>query len=337
MNKTGIFIGLALLATLLFAANLLLGSVHFPMDQWTAILAGEHAQLSSILWQIRFPAAITAVLAGAGLSASGLLMQTFFRNPVAGPFIFGISSGAALGVALLVLAGSWLMLPGPEHWSSSWLLIAASVAGSLAVFALVMLFAGMVRSITVLLIIGMMIAAAISAFIAVLQSFATAGSLQRFVNWGFGSFQHADLSQLWLPAVLIPLLLLMAYAMAPGLNLALLGDDYAFSSGLDLKRFRWKVMLLGGILAGIVTAYAGPIAFIGLAVPHLARVLFRTSDHRQLVPAVVCMGALVALAAQLIARVPGSEFSLPLNAVTSLIGAPVVVWVLLGKKYRISE
>ncbi len=333
----GLVLGLlALFAVTAFVLTIAIGSVAIPLDEVGRVLLGGEASESSwqtIIWQVRLPRAVTAASAGAALGVGGLLMQTLFRNPLADPFILGISSGASLGVALVVLvAGS----AGSSFVAGLGLggnlgVAGAAALGATAVTGLVLLVSRRVGSPATVLIIGLMVGYAVTSVVSVLV-YAGLGRFERvraYVAWGFGSFAGTTWSQL---TVLVPLVLLgvaIAVALVKSLNALLLGDAYASSMGLEVRRTRLLVVAAASLLAGVVTAFCGPIAFIGVAVPHLARALLRTSDHRLVVPGSVLAGAGVALVAGLVAQLPGSDASLPLNAVTALIGAPVVVAVLL--------
>ena len=337
LSRGFLILGLGLLLLVVFALSLSLGSVHIPVgDIVSVLLGGEGAKpaWAIIVHTIRLPKAITAMLAGAALSVSGLQMQTLFRNPLADPFVLGINSGASLGVAIVVLAvgsvGSAL-LAGLGVLGDLSLAFAASL-GAAAVLGCVLLISRKVQSVMTLLILGLMFGYATSAFVSVLLYFSIPEQIQAFIIWTFGSFGGVTWRQMVVFAPAIGLGLLMAFLTMKPLNALLLGEKYAQSMGVPVKRVR--IWTLGGasILAGVTTAFCGPIAFLGLAVPHLCRSLLNTSDHRLLMPAVTLLGATLALLADVIARMPGSQATLPLNAVTSLIGAPVVIWVILRRQ-----
>ncbi|MBN1285868.1 MAG: iron ABC transporter permease [Anaerolineae bacterium] len=320
-----------------FALSLAAGSVSIPLGDILTILAGGEpakATWTIIILSFRLPKALTAALAGAALSVGGLQMQTLFRNPLAGPFVLGISAGASLGVAFVVLtagtAGSAALLTGLITHDFG-LAIAASL-GAGAVMVLVLLVARRVESSVTLLILGLMFGYATNAVVSLLLYFSIAERIQAYTNWTFGSFGGVTWNQMrvFAPAVLAGLVI--GYFMAKPLNALLLGEAYAHSMGLNVPRARIWIVASTALLAGTVTAFCGPIGFIGTAVPHLCRSLFNTSDHRIIVPACVFAGAITALAADLIAHVPGSDVVLPLNAVTALIGAPVVMWVILRRR-----
>ncbi len=330
-------IGLALLLVLVFLLSLALGSVRIPLDQiLTVLLGGEptKAAWASIVLKFRLPKAITAVLAGSALAVAGLQMQTLFRNPLAGPFVLGINSGASLGVALVVLAVGGVgrsLLAGASLLGDVSLAL-ASVLGSAGVLLLVMVVARRVRSTMTLLILGLMFGYATSALVSILLYFSIPDRIQAYLSWTFGTFGSVTWSQLKVLAPAILLGLLLAQPMAKPLNAMLLGETYARSMGLAVRRTRLLLIASAALLAGSVTAFCGPIGFLGIAVPHLTRSLFNTSDHRILLPGVVLLGGILALAADMVAQLPGSQLTLPLNAVTALVGAPVVVWVILRQR-----
>lgn len=329
---------LLLLLVLVFIFSLSMGSVSIPFEQILAILTGGEAARSSwetIVLKFRLPKALTAMLAGSALSVSGLQMQTLFRNPLAGPFVLGISSGASLGVALVVLtvglAGGTTLLAGISLTGDLGL-AAAAITGSGIVLALVMAAARRLQSTMTLLILGLMFGYATSALVSILLYFSIADRIQAYISWTFGSFSGVTWSQLTIlaPAILVGLGL--GFLLIKALNALLLGDTYARSLGLNVRRARVGVIFSAALLAGSVTAFCGPIGFLGIAVPHLGRALLRSSDHRILLPATALMGAILAVCADILAGLPGSDLTLPLNAVTALIGAPVVAWVILRRQ-----
>jgi iron complex transport system permease protein len=339
---------LAALLLLLLAAGLSLGSAPIPVADAALSLLGRPIAdpvWEDILWQIRLPRCLAAILGGASLALSGLLMQTLFRNPLAGPFSLGISSGAALGAALVILAAASLPASGGPSASAPFSYAAGAVGaaaglgaagaamiGAGAAMALVLAVSRRIRDNSTLLILGLMFGQMAGGLVSLLQAFAPAEQIRAFAFWSFGSF--AGVPWTAMPALAGAFLagLAAAAACVKPLNALLLGETYASSMGVSLDRVR--LLLLGGAsaMAGAVTAYCGPVAFLGLAVPHLCRGLFRTADHRLLVPAAVLLGAGLALASDIAASLPGSDRSLPLNAVTALIGAPVVIRVLLRQR-----
>jgi iron complex transport system permease protein len=335
--------GLALLAALfagLFCLGLAAGSVSIPLGEAAGSLLGRSASdpvWDSIIRQIRLPRCLAAALAGSALALAGLEMQTLFRNPLAGPYSMGISSGAVLGVALAVLAGaaSGASLPGLNtlRGLGAELGVAGSaVAGAAAVMVLVLAVSRRIRSDTTLLILGLMFGQMASALVSVLQAFSTADQIRAFTFWTFGSYAGVTWAQMPVLSGAVAVGALLAAYCAKPMNALLLGRSYAQSLGVPVRPMRALLLASSSLLAGGVTAFCGPIAFLGLAVPHLCRGLFRTADHRVLIPACVLLGAALSLAADLVSRLPGSGRGLPLNAVTALIGAPVVIWVLLRRR-----
>lgn len=334
--------GLLALAVLLAAAlglSLAYGSVRIPWGEAFGALFGRAASdplWQDILWQLRLPRCLTAACAGAGLAVSGLLMQTLFRNPLAGPYSLGISAGATLGVALAVLAGAGATgLPGMSALSRlgpQLGLAGSAVAGAAASLALVLAVARRIRSHTTLLILGLMFGQIAGGLVAVLQASSDSERLRAFTFWGFGSYAGVTWEQLPALACATGLGILLAAACAKPLNALLLGWTYARSLGVHAGRLRFALLAATSLLAGAVTAYCGPVGFLGLAVPHLCRGLFRTADHRVLVPACVLLGAALSLGADLASRLPGGGRSLPLNAVTALLGAPVVIAILMRRR-----
>lgn len=329
--------GLAISIAVFFVLNLLLGSVEIPASSIINILIGSDSE--SAIWQnivlkSRVPQALTAIMAGAGLAVSGLLMQTVFRNPLAGPSVLGISSGASLGVAFVVLlsgsiggvALSKLGVIGEVTITLS------AVVGSLLVMALIAFVSQKVKGNVTLLIMGVMIGYIANAIIGVLKFFSAEEDIRAYVIWGLGSFARVSGGQTTVFIVLMLCLLPTAFFLIKTLNLLLLGDAYAKNLGLNIKRARLLVISCAGVLVAVVTAYCGPIVFLGLAVPHLCRGIFHTSNHAVLIPATLLAGASLALLCNLIARMPGFEGALPVNSVTALVGAPVVMWVLFNKR-----
>ena len=334
--------GLALVTLSAFMLSLAVGSVRIPLDEIVAVLLGGDASKpawATIVLKFRLPKALTAMLAGAALSVSGLQMQTLFRNPLAGPFVLGISSGASLGVALTVLlagvavglGGSTTLLAGISLAGDTSLALSA-IVGSGLVLLLVMSVARKVQSGMTLLILGLMFGYTTSALVSVLIYFSVVERIQAYISWTFGSFGGVTWRQLQVMAPAILLGLAGGHLLMKPLNALLLGETYALSLGLNVRRVRLGIIGSSAVLAGVVTAFCGPIGFLGIAVPHLCRSLLHTSDHRLLLPAVTFMGATLALGADIIAGLPGSQLTLPLNAVTALLGAPVVIWVILRQR-----
>ena len=322
---------------LFFFLNLVLGSVSIPLRAVWNILWGtgnESVIWQNIIWKSRVPQALTALVAGAGLSVSGLQMQTVFRNPLAGPSVLGISSGASMGVAFVVLLSGSLggVALSKLGFMGEIALTIAAIAGSLSIMALIVFVSQKVRGNVTLLIIGVMIGYIANAVIGVLKFFSLEEDIRAYVIWGLGSFARVSGDQMTLFICIMVVLLPLSFLLVKTLNLLLLGDAYARNLGLNIKRARLLVITCSGVLVAIVTAYCGPIIFLGLAVPHLCRGMFRTSDHRILMPASLLAGASLALVCNLIARMPGFEGALPVNSVTALVGAPVVMSVLFNKR-----
>lgn len=322
---------------LFFILNLVLGTISIPVQAIWNILTGtgdESVIWQNIIWKSRFPQTLTALVAGAGLSISGLQMQTVFRNPLAGPSELGISSGASLGVALIILlsgniagtAMSQLGLFGEVAISF------AAIAGAMAVMAIIIAISQRVRGNVILLIIGVMIGYIATAIIGVLKFFSNDEDVRAYVIWGLGSFAKVSGNQVYTFVFIMLVLIPLSFLLIKTLNLMLLGEGYARNLGLNVKRARLFVIACSCIITAIITAYCGPIVFLGLAVPHLCRTIFVSSDHRILMPAVTLTGASLALFCNLIARMPGFEGALPINSVTALIGAPIVISVLFGKR-----
>ena len=317
--------------------NLTIGTVDIPISEICSILVGNECDNTiwqNIIMKSRIPQALTAVLAGAGLAVSGLQMQTIFHNPIAGPSVLGISSGASLGVAFVVLLSGNLagVALGNLGTAGEMTITMASIIGALCVMALIVFVSQHVRGNVTLLIIGVMIGYIANAVIGVMKYLSVEEDIRAYVIWGLGSFARVSTDQLKIFAMMMVLTLPVACLQAKSLNMLLLGEAYAKNLGLNIKRIRMAVIGYAGVLVAIVTAYCGPIMFLGLAVPHVCRGVFRTSDHRILLPATILTGALLALVCNLIARMPGFEGALPVNSVTALIGAPIVIYVLLKRK-----
>ena len=335
--KRPLYIILLLVAiVILMVVNLLIGSVRIPVADVCGILAGTESNeiWENIIWKSRLPQALTAIVAGAGLAVSGLQMQTVFRNPLAGPSVLGISNGSALGVAFVVLLSGRLggvALSRLGYLGDAAMSVAA-IVGALAVMMLIVWISQKVRGNVTLLIIGVMIGYLATAIIGVLKFLSPEEDVKAFVVWGLGSFSRVSGDEMVLFVMLMAILLPLSFLLVKPMNLLLLGERYAANLGLNIRKARLLVILCSGVLVAIVTAYCGPIMFIGLAVPHLARALFRTSDHRMLIPATMLCGAALALVCNLIARMPGFEGALPVNSVTALVGAPVIAAVLFRRR-----
>jgi len=336
-RKSVIFLVIILTSIIfLFILNISLGSVSIPPVQVVKALFGlgvDRVTWTNIIMQFRIPKAIAALLVGSGLGICGLLMQTLFRNPLADPFILGINAGASLGVALSILAGMWLgIILTQAGIAGSWILTISATSGALIVMLIVLTVSARIRDTMSLLIIGLMIGSGTSAIVSILQFYSKAESIQAYVIWSFGSLGGLTWKE---HLVFIPVLLtgiFFSWLMAKPLNALLLGDPYAESLGVNIKRTRLKIIIITSLLSGTITAFCGPIAFIGIAVPHITRLLFKTSDHRYLLPLVGATGAAIMLCCDIIAQMPGNEFTLPINAVTSILGAPLVIWIVFRRQ-----
>ncbi len=316
--------------------NLLIGSVVIPVADICRILAGEEVNeiWQNIIWKSRLPQVLTAIAAGAGLAVSGLQMQTVFHNPLAGPSVLGISNGSALGVAFVVLLSGRIggvALSRLGYLGDAAMSVAA-IVGALAVLLLIVWIGQRVKGNVTLLIIGVMIGYLANAIIGVLKFLSPEEDVKAFVVWGLGSFSRVSGDEMVLFVVVMAVLIPLSCLLAKTMNLLLLGDHYAANLGLNIRRSRMLVIVSSGVLVAIVTAYCGPIMFVGLAVPHLARAIFRTSDHRILMPTTALCGAVLALLCNFIARMPGFEGALPVNSVTALVGAPVIASVLFRRR-----
>lgn len=341
-NKTGIrplYFGLLVTGVcVLFLLNLALGSVDIPLDEIVQILIGGEASREAwqkIVVNIRIPRAVTAIFAGSALSLGGLQMQTLFRNPLAGPSVLGITAGASLGVAIVMLAaGTITSIFAIQQLSTlgSWLIIGAASIGSAAVLLLILLISIKVRDNVTLLIIGLMIGNITIALVSIWQYFSQPEQIRDYLIWTFGSLGGVPLSQLWILGLVVLVGSFIALALSKSLNGLLLGENYARSMGLSVTGARIWIIVSTSLLAGGITAFCGPIGFVGIAVPHLTRSLLGTNDHKVLLPGTLLMGAMLLLACDIVAQVPGSTTTLPISAVTSMIGSPVVIWVIIQRK-----
>ena len=325
-----------ILMVLLWLLNLSLGSLSIPVVSLLERLVGIPFPRESweiIVMDYRIPKSFTAILAGIGLSVSGLQMQTFFRNPLAGPFVLGISSGAGLGVALLSMAGTafgWQILSGtPNYWAA----IIASSAGAIGVLVLMGLAAWKVKDSMTLLIVGLMFGSAASSIVTLLSYFSSAEELKMFTLWSMGNLGNTGWPELGLLSGALLIGLSLVIFSVKSYNAMLLGEAYAKSMGINFQKLRWIMIVSTGILTGGITAFCGPIAFIGIAVPHLARLLFKTNDHRVLFPATALLGILVLLACDTLSQLPGYASSLPINAVTTAFGAPLIIWLIMKRNF----
>lgn len=329
-------LGIIVLGILLFLLNLFVGSVTIPFGDIVKVLLKENTDntLNVIIFDYRLPQALTAMLAGAALAVAGLLMQTLFRNPLADPSMLGISSGASLGVGLVILltgAISGAAISSFGWWSTVGVSLAAFI-GAVAVLFIMLAFSARMKNMTTLIIIGLMIAYLAGSITDILKFFSLKEDIHAFVIWGMGSFSGVGTSKLLIFSISVIIGLFATFFLSKNLNILLLGEMYAENLGLNIKRNSVIIILLSGYLTAIVTAYCGPIAFVGLAMPHIARFLFKSSDHRLLIPATILIGMDLTLFCNLIARMPGFDGNLPINAVTAFIGAPVVISVIMKSR-----
>ena len=336
MNKGSVYcLGLGLVVMVLFTLNLLLGSVSIPAGDVVSILLGDETAKASwqfIILESRLPQAITATLCGAALAVSGLMLQTAFRNPLAGPSVFGVNSGAGLGVALVMLfLGGGLSVGSVSITGFAAILLAAFV-GAMTVMTIIFFFSTLVRNSVMLLIIGIMIGYISNSAISLLNFFATDEGVKSYMVWGMGSFGGVSMTNMPVFAIVTLAGLIGALLLIKPLNALMLGDRYAENLGVNIMRVRNWLLIVTGLLTAITTAFCGPVAFIGLAVPHIARLLLTTDNHRQLLPATLLCGSVVALVCNLICYLPGESGVIPLNAVTPLIGAPVIIYVIARKR-----
>lgn len=326
-------LALSLLLLFLFVANIYWGAVSIPASAVTDILLGGEGERPSwtfIIWENRLPQALTAVMSGAGLAADGLLLQTAFRNPLAGPSILGIDGGANLGVAIVTLALGGSVIAGAFSLSGFLLVIVAAMAGAWAVMALLIMFSRVLRSNTLLLITGVMIGYLTSSMISLLNYGATEEGVRSFMVWGLGSFSNVTLDRLPTFCITMSLGIIGALLLIKPLNALLLGENYATNLGFNIPRTRTLLLIVTGLLTATSTAFCGPIAFVGLAVPHIARLILGTANHRHLLPATLLTGACLTLVCNLISTIPASSI-IPINVITPILGAPVVIWVILHK------
>jgi iron complex transport system permease protein len=326
---------LGICLVLLFLLNISFGSVNIPVEDVLKSLTGGEASKTTweyIIINYRLPKAITAILVGMGLSISGLLMQTLFRNPLAGPYVLGLSSGASLGVAFIILGAGLLPAAISGFFLSSYGIMLASTLGSLVVMLAVLLVAQRLRDTMAILIVGLMFGSFTSAIVGVLTYFSTAEQLQKFTFWSLGSLGNLSWENIIILSTACIIGLLLSASSIKPLNALLLGERYAASMGINFNRTRLIIIIATSILAGSITAFAGPVAFVGLAVPHMAKLVFRTSSHLILFWATLLVGAIILLLCDTLTQLPGNSYTLPINAVTSIIGSPMVIWLLLRKR-----
>jgi iron complex transport system permease protein len=330
MRKSRFFYALLLCLLGLFALNLGFGSADIGFGKSLRILlaaAGSETE-QLIIFQSRLPKAITALLCGAALSVSGLLMQTLFRNPLAGPYILGISSGAGLGVALLIMGATVLGISVSTSLSISM----AAIIGAVGILLILLWVSFRLNDVMSLLIVGVMIGAIATAIIGMLQYFSTDFELKAFLLWTMGSLEGLNYQEVALVAALCLVLISWAFVQSKPINAFLLGETYAKSIGVSTLALRITLILISGGLAGIITAFCGPIGFVGIVVPHLARMLLKTTNHLQLIPACILIGASILLFSDLLSQLPGNGMLLPINSITSLIGIPIIIWIIFKKR-----
>lgn len=326
---------IAVAVALLFVGSLLMGSVSIPVAETLRILTGGEASKPSwqyIVMESRLPQAVTAMLCGGSLAVCGLLLQTAFRNPLAGPGIFGVNSGAGLGVALVMLFFGGSVSAGTVSVGGFMAVLVAAFAGAIGVMALIFFFSTLVRSHVMLLIVGIMIGYMAGSAVSLLNFFATDEGVRSYMVWGMGSFGGVSLRMLPVFSIISLLALAVSLTLAKPLNALMLGDRYAENLGISIVRVRNSLLLVTGVLTAVTTAFCGPVSFIGLAVPHIARLLLGTDNHRVLLPATILTGAAVALLCNILTVLPGESGVVPLNAVTPIIGAPVVIYVILSRR-----
>ncbi|RZL29842.1 MAG: iron ABC transporter permease, partial [Pedobacter sp.] len=326
-----LFLIFALLLCSFFLLDIISGQVSIPLNEVFKILFGQEATKSTweyIIINYRLPKAITAILVGMGLSISGLLMQTLFRNPLAGPYVLGLSSGSSLGVAFVILGAGFLPAFLNEMILSSYGIVLASCFGSFLVVLCILIVAQRLRNTMSILIVGLMFGSFAGAIINVMSYFSTAEQLQKFTFWSLGNLGNLSWNTILLLSVAVGLGLLMSLMSIKSLDALLLGENYAKSVGLNYKKTRFIIIIATSILAGSITAFAGPIAFIGLAVPHISKLIFQTSNHKILFFSTLLIGGILMLLCDIISQMPYLNVTLPINAITSIIGAPVVIWLL---------
>ena len=319
----------------MFLLNISLGSINIPIkDVYTSLLHGSCSKESwnYIILNYRLPKAIVAILIGIGLSISGLLMQTLFRNPLAGPYVLGLSSGASLGVAVVILGASLLPISLSEFFLSSFGIIIASSLGSFFVLISVLVIAKRLRDTMTILIVGLMFGSLTSAIVGSLTYFSSAEQLQKFTFWSLGNLGNLTWNSIGILTCCVTLGILLSVFSIKPLNALLLGENYARSLGINYKKTKYIILFATSILAGSITAFVGPIAFVGLAVPHIAKLVFQTSNHKILFWSTLLFGAIIMLICDSITQIPGTEITLPINAITSIFGAPIVIWLLVRKR-----
>lgn len=329
-----LFILLTILLIALAFASLFLGSVILaPGKVFEALFSTSEKNIEFIVNQIRLPRVLTSLLAGSALSVAGLQMQTYFRNGLAGPYILGVSAGSGLGVALLIMTGSLFGIEANGEYS----ITSAAIIGSIGVMLIMLFFANKIGSGIMLLLTGIMLGSFISASISIMEYFSDAASMKKYVLWTMGSTSGNTLNSVKYIGLFVALGVIITLFSIRSLNALLMGEDYARSMGVSIKKTRLLILLSTGILAGVITAYCGPIAFVGLAVPHIVRLMIKTSNHAIIIPFTALLGAIVLVVCDIVATIPGSEIRLPINAVTSIVGAPIVIYIILKNKVISNE
>ena len=319
------FILLIFVTAALFVADVAYGSVKIPLNE----LLGDNEVYNNIIYNFRLPKALTALITGAAISVAGLIMQTLFRNPLAGPYVLGVSSGASLGVAIFILAGAILPTAFVE---SGWGLVISATLGAVLVLMMVLAVSFRVRQAVSLLIVGIMFGQLSGSLVTILQNSRDPDSLKLFVVWTFGSLSAVTWNYMWVMLPIVIVGLAIAFAIQKPLNALLLGENYALGLGVNVVRTRFLIIIAIALLAGATTAFTGPIAFIGMAVPHLVRGLLKTSNHQVTVPGTILVGASLLLLCDIVCQLPANGYTLPINAVSALVGAPIIIWIILRKK-----
>ena len=334
-KRTMMFLSLLILLVFLFFANLFWGSVNIPSKDVLSILFGGECEREAwklIVLETRLPQAVTALLTGAAISVAGLLLQTLFNNPLAGPEVLGINSGAGLGVAVVMLLMQGMFVAGGMGMAGYLAVFAGAFIGAAVIIMIILFLSSVLKNKVFLLIVGVAVGYLASSLISVLNYFATSEGVHSYLIWGMGSFSAVSMEQLPLYAVLTLVLIAVSLFMMKPLNALLLGDAYAHNLGVNVRAVRSVLLAVTGLLTAVVTAFCGPIAFLGLAIPHIARLFFRTNNHKILLPATLLSGAAVALLCNAVCQLPGENGLLPLGAITPLIGAPVIIYVVLKNK-----
>ena len=319
------FILLIFVTAALFVADVAYGSVKIPLNE----LLGDNEVYNNIIYNFRLPKALTALITGAAISVAGLIMQTLFRNPLAGPYVLGVSSGASLGVAIFILAGAILPTAFVE---SGWGLVISATLGAVLVLMMVLAVSFRVRQAVSLLIVGIMFGQLSGSLVTILQNSSDPDSLKLFVVWTFGSLSTVTWNYMWVMLPIVIVGLAIVFAIQKPLNALLLGENYALGLGVNVVRTRFLIIMAIALLAGATTAFTGPIAFIGMAVPHLVRGLLKTSNHQATVPGTILVGASLLLLCDIVCQLPANGYTLPINAVSALVGAPIIIWIILRKK-----